>query len=96
MTGERIRKMEMDKIRKLYIDGNFNFNIKPDDFLIAIGKNKSNSVYHVVESIKKIRNNGLRFQIKVFKSDLMICLKRGKTQRLIPFVWYNRNKKPGR
>lgn len=88
MTG-----LENDKILKLYIDCGFDLEINANDFIITIGKNKSNSVYHILESRKAERTNGVRFYLKVFRSDLITCLKRESSQKLIPMVWYNRNKK---
>lgn len=85
-----------DKPRSLYIDLPTWKEIKVDDFMVAIGKNKSNSVYHVAE-IKSIVPNEkkrmVRFYLKVFKSDLLTAIKRDKDQLLIPIYWYSRKKK---
>jgi hypothetical protein len=88
--------MMADKIRSLYVDmPKFGEDISVDDFIVAIGKTKSNSVYHVVEvKIKespKARMN--RFDLKVYKSDLITAISRDEEQKLIPMVWYSRNKK---
>lgn len=67
-----------------------------DDFIVAIGKNKSNSIYHVAEvSEPKINEEKriVRFKIKVFKSDLLTALNRDKDQGLITMKWYARSKK---
>ena len=82
-----------DNLKKLYVDGDFNLKINTDDFLIAIGKRQSNSVYHVYESKKVVRKNGIRFNVKVFKSDLITCLQRNKSQNIITLAWYKRDKK---
>lgn len=86
----------MDKLISLYIDcPSWEPPIKADDFLIAVGKLKSNSVYHVFKvnakpnPIKRI----IRYYVKVFKSDLMNCLKRDECQNIIIIKWYSRNKK---
>jgi hypothetical protein len=81
-----------DKLISLYIDKSPNdFAINTDDFLITIGKSKSNSVYHV-ESVKSvIQKNGLiRYYVKVFRSDLITMLKRDKNQLLTTVFWYGR------
>ena len=82
-----------DSIRKLYVDCKENLDIKTDDFIVAIGKLKSNSVYHIIESRMTKSNYGFRFHIRVMKSDLLTALKRNSNQQLIPMFWYNRNKK---
>lgn len=59
-----VKTMPEDKLRSLYIDMPVwnKFGINVDDFLVAIGKTKSNSVYHVFSSNpkpkkdKRIRN----------------------------------------
>jgi len=81
-----------DKIRKLYIDGDLELNIFPDDFIVAIGKTKSNSVYHVVESVRKENGNRVRYNLKVMKSDLQTLIKRSYLQLVIPIQWYSRKK----
>lgn len=80
-----------DRVRNLYVDCRYNLEIKPDDFIVTIGKTKSNSVYHVLESKVKERSNGVRFYLKVLKSDLLTCIKRDNSQAVIPMKWYNRN-----
>ena len=88
----------MDQLKKLYIDkpkGSSPINV--DDFIVAIGVNKSNSVYHVAE-VSEPRQSPkhkrlYRYNIKVFKSDLITCLKRESNQQLIPMTWYKRQKK---
>ncbi|PKP11940.1 MAG: hypothetical protein CVU09_00130 [Bacteroidetes bacterium HGW-Bacteroidetes-4] len=80
-----------DKLKKLYVDSRNDIDIKTDDFIVAIGKTKSNSVYHVVESKKKERVNGFRYYVKVLASDLITCMKRDSYQALIPIQWYSRN-----
>lgn len=69
--------------------------VKPDDFLVAIGKKQSNSVYHVAESRSVPRKDKriIRYYLKVFKSDLTIALQRDLDQKLITIYWYPRTKK---
>jgi len=86
----------MDKLRKLYIDlPNWSKPIKTDDFLVAVGIKKSNSVYHVSESKPSSRKDKrlTRYHLKVYKSDLITALKRDNDQELIIIKWYSRNKK---
>lgn len=73
--------------------------IKIDDFIVAVSKYKSNSVYHVAE-VTKVVGRGMprakrifRYKIKVYKSDLITMLKRDPDQELIIMSWYRRNKK---
>ena len=83
-----------DKPISLYVDSpNWSPDIKVDDFIIAIGVNKSNSVYHV--SSVNIKNNGRikRANLKCYRSDLITALRRDDAQNLIPMTWYKRNKK---
>lgn len=86
----------MEKVVKLYIDSpQWNPEIKPDDFAVAVGKTKSNSVYHIAEvrSVPRPDKRIIRYHIKCYRSDLITCLKRDRTQNLIPIVWYKRSKK---
>lgn len=86
----------IDKPKKLYVDSPaWAPAILEDDFIVAVGKTKSNSVYHVVESKGKPnpKKRIIRYHIKVLKSDLITALKRDADQQLIPMQWYNRNKK---
>lgn len=67
--------------------------VKIDDFLVAVGKKQSNSVYHVAEivSINKQREIRMtRFTVRVFKTDLLTALRREGNQNLIPIFWYKR------
>lgn len=70
-------------------------DIVTDDFLVTIGKKQSNSVYHVYESKSKDgpKPGKRRHHLKVFVSDLITMLKRDSDQKLIPIIWYSRNKK---
>ena len=80
---------------KLYIDCSvWDDAIKIDDFLVAIGKTKSNSVYHVASVKASKRGNGtVRYHVETFSSDLITALKRDNEQKLITLYWYPRNKK---
>ena len=86
----------MEKLKSLYVDSpSWSPAIFPDDFIVAIGKLKSNSVYHVVESQHKINHEKrtVRYYLKVLNTDLLTALKRDPDQQLIPMQWYSRNKK---
>lgn len=69
--------------------------VKVDDFLVAIGKKQSNSVYHIasVRSVLRPGKRITRYHMQVYKSDLITCLNRDSDQQLITLFWYNRNKK---
>lgn len=84
-----------DKIKSLYIDCRYDDIIKADDFIVTIGKRKSNSVYHVarIKSRKYIFPDKVRYYMEVLVSDLITCLGRDRDQALIPMVWYSRDKK---
>ncbi len=87
----------MEKLKSLYVDTpSWVPAILPDDFIVAVGKTKSNSVYHVVES--KVKANPekrmVRYYLKVLKTDLILALRRDIDQQLIPMQWYSREKKP--
>lgn len=82
------------KLKSLYIDMPiWSESVKVDDFLVAVGKKKSNSVYHVAEIksvIEKPEKRVKRCYIKVLNSDLVTMLSRDSTQRLITITWYKR------
>lgn len=86
----------MEKLVKLYIDcPAWERPIKVDDFAVAVGKLKSNSVYHVakVRSAPNLKKRIVRYHIECYKSDLLTCLKRDSDQGLIIVKWYSRDKK---
>lgn len=87
--------MENDKLVSLYIDSpRWSPDIKADDFIVTIGVNKSNSVYHVAKV--RIDDKGSKMKrnhVKCYRSDLITALKRSSDQKLIPMTWYKRNKK---
>lgn len=87
-----------DKPKSLYIDRPSGIDgVKADDFLVAIGKKQSNSVYHVAEvkSIKvRMDGRGRRYYLSVYKTELLMAIKREPHQQLIPIFWYSRKKKP--
>lgn len=70
--------------------------IKADDFIVAVGVKKSNSVYHVVRVKRTVpirKGIGNRFHMEVINTDLCTALRRDKaTQRLIAMQWYKRKK----
>ncbi len=87
---------KIDKLVSLYIDiPVWNLNVRVDDFLVAVSKIKSNSVYHVAEV--KVRLNVekriKRNYVKCYRSNLITMLKRDPEQKLIIVVWYSRDKK---
>lgn len=86
---------EVDKVKKLYVDmSQIHGDIRPDDFVITVGKKQSNTVYHVVESVPKQRSNGIiRYHLRVMVSDLLTATKRSKEQQIITMQWYPRTKK---
>lgn len=87
----------MDKLKSLYLDSHQKGLVRVDDFLVSVGKTKSNSVYHVAEVNERPSPRRFavsRYHMKVYVSDLITACKRDKnTQRLIPFGWYKREKK---
>lgn len=88
-----------DQLKKLYIDmPAWDEPVRVDDFMVAIGKRQSNSVYHIAEVTpgKPRKDKRLvRYYLKVYKSDLITALKRGPKQKLIKIYWYSRDKKRG-
>lgn len=88
--------MEAEKLLSIYIDcASWDNPVKPDDFIVAIGKKQTNSVYHVVESTPKPREHlrMIRYNLKVLRSDLITALLRDSDQQLITLYWYPRKKK---
>jgi hypothetical protein len=86
--------MESDKLKSLYVDAPLWVpDIKVDDFIVTIGVNKSNSVYHVAEVRISAREKMKRAHLKVYVSDLVTALRRSSGQKLIPITWYKRKKK---
>ena len=88
--------MKTDKLKSLYIDCPiWNPDVSVDDFIVAIGVNKSNSIYHVAEVRKKPyhKKRKNRFHLKVYVSDLLTLIKRDSIQTLYTMTWYKRNKK---
>lgn len=85
-----------DRLRSLYIDiPSWQTGVEIDDFLVAIGKKQSNSVYHIAQVKATPRKNlrMIRYHLKVFKSDLITALQRDPDQIIMPIYWYSRNKK---
>ena len=83
--------------KSLYVDSlNYDYQVQVDDFFVAIGKLKSNSVYHVAEIVRRhpVKSGRMtRTHMRVVKTDLITALRRDESQVLIPFQWYSRNKK---
>lgn len=90
------RRMD-DKVVKLYIDmPQWSMAPREDDFLIAIGKKQSNSVYHIYKvTLSKTKKHPrmVRYNLKCFRSDLPTALRRDPEQNIIPIHWYKREKK---
>lgn len=84
----------MDKLKKLYIDmPSWCDPISVDDFIVAVGVKKSNSVYHVASvKVGRLKDRVQRFHIQVYKTDLLTALKRESDQKLITIKWYSRKK----
>jgi hypothetical protein len=83
-----------DKLVSLYIDApRWVKDIKVDDFIVTIGVNKSNSVYHVAKVRIKDMGRMKRANVKCYRSDLVTALRRAPGQKLVPMSWYKRNKK---
>lgn len=75
---------------------NWSDPVKIDDFIIAIGKKQSNSVYHVAEvkpGKPRLDKRITRYNMKVYKSDLITALNRDPHQAIIAIKWYSRDKK---
>lgn len=89
--------MTTDKLLSLYIDlHKEDIEVKIDDFIVAIGKKQSNSVYHIAEVTRRQCPKHIfawRFHVKVFRSNLITAISRDPEQQLIPIKWYPRNKK---
>jgi hypothetical protein len=82
--------------RKLYIDmAAWEAPPKPDDFLVAVGKTKSNSVYHVatVRAVPHKTLRAVRYHLQVYRSDLLAAIRRDKEQRIIVIKWHTRSKR---
>lgn len=85
----------MEKLKSLYVDSpSWAPAILPDDFIVAVGKTKTNSVYHVVESLPKTnsKKRTVRYNLKVLNTDLITALRRDVDQQLVPMQWYPRGK----
>ncbi len=85
----------MEKLKKFYITcPRWVKPLEVDDFIVVIGKTKSNSVYHIAEVKSKPFHEGvIKYNVKVYVSDLITALKRDPSQQLIPMSW---NEKPKR
>lgn len=87
----------MERLIKLYIDcPTWQKAIKVDDFIVAVGKNKSNSVYHIAEVRGRVSPKNermIRYSVKCYKANLITALQRGRNQELIPMTLYSRDKK---
>lgn len=88
----------MDNPKRLYIDiPDWDEPAKVDDFLVAISKKQSNSVYHIAEVrsvVPRKKQPGIsRYYLNVYKTDLITAIKRDEDQKVIPVYWYSRGKK---
>lgn len=60
------------------------------DFLVAVGKTKTNSVYHVANVIRvcdRPAQHARRVYLEVLPSELRHAIRRDRDTRLIPFKW---------
>lgn len=89
--------MNTDGTIKLYIDmPSWSSDlVMVDDFVVAVGKTKSNSVYHIAEvkPVPRPEKRITRLYLKVFRSDLLTAIRREPSQKVITIQWYSRNKK---
>lgn len=86
----------MEHTRSIYIDmASWEPAPRVDDFLVAVGALKTNSVYHVasVRAVPHTQRRAVRYYLKVYRSDLLTCIRRGAEQRVITMRWNPRNKK---
>lgn len=83
----------MEKPRRIYYDQPaWAVPPKADDFLVAVGKTKTNSVYHIV-SVRAVPREQLRmvrYYLEVLHSDLITALRRGGDQALYTMRWNKR------
>lgn len=69
---------------------------KADDFLVAVGKTKSNTVYHIVSvrAVPHKERRAVRYYLRVLHSDLLTAIRREDGQRLMTMRWNSRDKQP--
>ena len=82
--------------RRLYIDmAAWEVPPRPDDFLVAVGKTRSNSVYHIatVRAVPHKTLRAVRYHLQVYKSDLLAAIRRDGDQQIIPMRWHSRERK---
>lgn len=87
---------EPDGARSLYLDtAAWEKGPQVDDFLVAIGKLKSNSVYHVAGAggFTTPRPHVRRWHLRVYLSDLPMLVQRDRVQQVWPLHWYPRKKR---
>lgn len=85
----------METTRSIYIDmAAWEAPPKPDDFVVAVGKTRSNSVYHVatVRAVPHKARRAVRYHLQVFKSDLLAAIRRDGDQQIITMRWNSRNR----
>lgn len=87
------------KTRKLWIDMPVNESApRPDDFVVAMSRVKSNSVYLVASARQVLRKvpclTKRRIAMEVYVVDLATLLRRDADQRIFTMYWYPRTKRP--
>lgn len=86
----------MEQTATLYVDMPiWSKPIAVDDFVVSVGRTKSNSVYLVasVRAVPREAERVTRYHLKVYRSDLLTCIRRDPEQRVITLRWYTREKK---
>lgn len=83
----------MEPTRRIYIDmPEWSRAIEVDDFVVAVGRLKSNSVYHVaqVRPVARPAQRAVRYHLQVYRSSLLDCICRGPEQQVITMRWHTR------
>ena len=92
-----VNNIDIDRLRSLHINmPSWSHGVRVDDFLVAIGKKQTNSVYHIAEVTRVVPNKlkrTTRYYVKVYKSDLLTAIRRDSSQGLITIKWNTRKKK---
>lgn len=98
--NRHVAKFKNDnKTRKLWIDMPVNEKAPAtDDFIVAMSRTKSNSVYLVASARQVLRKvpclTKRRIAMEVYVVDLATLLRRDADQRIFTMYWYPRTKRP--
>lgn len=87
---------QADRLVSLYVDTpGWCDRIRTDDFVVAEGERKSNSVYHVasVRVVPLPERRMYRQHLKAYRSDLITCIRRSPEQRVITMRWRPRTRR---